>query len=247
MARNRSGTLPPWDLHPGTSSGLFRLKDPPIMRANPCIGTLPRILLALSLGVAGGVRAQEKAAPAKTAEISDIQATIKTSKGAIKVLVYASKTPVTAASFLNLAKRNYYDGVTFHRVVEDFVIQGGDPSGTGRGGPGYVIENEIAPDLKHDAKGVLSMARKKEPDTNGSQFFITLDATPHLDGGYSLFGKVIEGLEVVDLIEEGDKIEDIEVHDSTDALFSKLEKRLVEWNAILDQRDKAMKAAEEKP
>lgn len=181
------------------------------------------------------------------AAVTDIRATIKTAKGAIKVVVYASKTPVTAANFLNLAKRNYYDGVIFHRVVEDFVIQGGDPSGTGKGGPGYFIENEIAPDLKHDGKGMLSMARKREPDTNGSQFFITLDATPHLDGGYSLFGRVVEGMEVVEKIEAGDRIEDIEIHDSTDALFTKLEKRLEEWNRILDQRAKAMKAATEKP
>jgi peptidyl-prolyl cis-trans isomerase B (cyclophilin B) len=215
------------------------------MRASPYAGFLVILVFGLNPLCGGGLRAQDSTARPESA-ITDIHATIKTSKGPIKVLVYASKTPVTAANFLNLAKRDYYDGVTFHRVVEDFVIQGGDPSGTGRGGPGYVIENEIVPDLKHDAIGVLSMARKKEPDTNGSQFFITLGATPHLDGGYSLFGKVVEGIEVVNQIEEGDKIEDIEVIDSTDALFTKLEKRLVEWNAILDQRDKAMKAAAEK-
>ena len=91
------------------------------------------------------------------------------------------------------------------------------------------------------------MARKREPDTNGSQFFITLDATPHLDGGYSIFGRVLEGIEVAEKIEVGDKIESIEVHDSTDALFTKLEKRLEEWNRILDERAKAMKATTEKP
>ncbi|MCB1077353.1 MAG: peptidylprolyl isomerase [Verrucomicrobiae bacterium] len=185
----------------------------------------------------------QDAAPA----ISDVHATISTDKGDIKVVIYASKTPVTAANFLNLAKRGYYDGVKFHRVVEDFVIQGGDPSGTGRGGPGYFIENEIVPELKHDAIGVLSMARKKEPDTNGSQFFITLDATPHLDGGYSVFGKVVEGIDVVEKIEVGDIIKHIEVTDSTDPLFTKMETRLEEWNRILDERDKAEKEAGEKP
>ena len=169
-------------------------------------------------------------------KIEDIEATLRTDKGDIKVTIYASKAPITAANFLNLAKRDYYDGVTFHRVVEDFVIQGGDPSGTGRGGPGYFIENEIAPGLKHDRAGILSMARKREPDTNGSQFFITLGETPHLDGGYSIFGEVTEGMEAVEKIEEGDKILDIEVHGSLDALFSKLEKRIEEWNAVLDRR-----------
>lgn len=188
-----------------------------------------------------------KPGPAPVAEekLKDVEAIIKTEKGDIKVSIYASKAPVTAANFLNLSKRDYYDGVTFHRVVEDFVIQGGDPSGTGRGGPGYFIENEIAPDMKHDRAGILSMARKREPDTNGSQFFVTLGATPHLDGGYSIFGEVLEGMEVVTSIEEGDKILDVEVLGSTDALFAKLEKRLNEWNAILDERAKAQKAATE--
>lgn len=205
----------------------------------------PALVLAAFGGLTMMSTAQDSPAPAPA--LTDIQATIKTSKGAIKVLIYASKAPVTAANFLNLAKRGYYNGVTFHRVVEDFVIQGGDPSGTGKGGPGYFIENEVAPDLKHEEKGVLSMARKREPDTNGSQFFITLDATPHLDGGYSIFGRVLEGIEVAEKIEVGDKIESIEVHDSTDALFTKLEKRLEEWNRILDERAKAMKAATEQP
>lgn len=177
----------------------------------------------------------QEAAEAK-AEIEDVSATLKTSRGDIKVKIYASKAPVTSANFLNLAKRDYYDGVAFHRVVEDFVIQGGDPSGTGRGGPGYFIPNEIAPGMKHDRAGILSMARKREPDTNGSQFFITLNETPHLDGLYSIFGEVTEGLEVVEKIEVGDKILDVEVHDATDALFLKLEKQVEEWNAILDKR-----------
>lgn len=177
-----------------------------------------------------------KAQDAGESKIEDIAATLKTDKGDIDVTIYASKAPVTSANFLNLAKRDYYDDVTFHRVVEDFVIQGGDPSGTGRGGPGYFIENEIAPDLKHDRAGILSMARKREPDTNGSQFFITLGETPHLDGGYSIFGEVTGGLDVVKKIEEGDKILDIEVDGSLEALFSKLEKRIEEWNAVLDRR-----------
>lgn len=219
------------------------------------MNTLNPGLICLAVALIGGapLAAQDApaaaVAPAEAAEtaLADIHATLKTNKGTIKIVLFPSKARVTVANFLNLAKRGYYDGVTFHRVVEDFVIQGGDPSGTGRGGPGYYIENEIAPDLKHDQIGMLSMARKPEPDTNGSQFFITLGETPHLDGDYSLFGKVVEGIEVVESIEKGDKIESIEVTDSTDALFTQLEKRLEEWNRILDERDKAIKEAAEKP
>ncbi len=214
------------------------------MPASP-LHHLSSLLLAAAIVSVGWhpAAAQDDAAPAAEPALEDIEATLKTDKGDIRVKIYASKAPVTAANFLNLSKRNYYDGVTFHRVVEDFVIQGGDPSGTGRGGPGYFIENEIAPGIKHDRAGILSMARKREPDTNGSQFFITLGETPHLDGGYSIFGEVLEGMEAVTAIEEGDKILDVEVHGSTDALFGRLEKRLDEWNAILDEREKAQKAA----
>lgn len=175
--------------------------------------------------------AEEAAAPA---EVKDVNIVIKTDKGDIKAVMYAVKAPVTAANFLNLAKRDYYDGIIFHRVVPNFVIQGGDPTGTGRGGPGYTIENEIHPELLHDGPGIFSMARKPQPDTGGSQFFITHNETPHLDGGYSVFGKVTEGQDVVDSIRVGDKIIDIEVLDSTDALFAKLKDRIDEWNKILD-------------
>ena len=103
---------------------------------------------------------------------TDKNITIHTSKGDIKLTVFASKTPVTAASFLNLASRGFYDGLKFHRVIPDFMIQGGDPTGTGMGGPGYRFEDECRPDLRHDGPGVLSMANAG-PGTNGSQFFIT--------------------------------------------------------------------------
>lgn len=168
--------------------------------------------------------------------VSDIRIVVKTDKGDIKATMFATKAPITVASFLNLSKRNFYDGLTFHRVVEDFVIQGGDPDGNGKGGPGYLLPNEIAPGLKHDKLGVFSMARKSKPDTAGSQFFITLGVAEHLDGGYSIFGEVSEGLEVVEKIEVGDKILDIKILDSTDALFKTQADKLEEWNKILDQR-----------
>lgn len=168
--------------------------------------------------------------------VKDIGIILKTDKGDIKAKMFATKAPITVASFLNLARRDYYDGLTFHRVVEDFVIQGGDPDGNGKGGPGYFLPNEIAPGLKHDKVGVFSMARKSKPDTAGSQFFITLGVADHLDGGYSIFGEVSEGLDVVEKIEVGDKIVDIKILDPTDALFKSQAANLEEWNRILDQR-----------
>jgi len=165
--------------------------------------------------------------------VTDININIKTSKGDIEAVIYASKTPLTAANFINLAKRGYYNGVTFHRVIADFMIQGGDPTGTGRGGPGYKFEDEIAPGLVHDKAGVFSMANAG-PGTNGSQFFITHGATPHLNGKHAVFGVVTKGQDIVNAIRQGDKIESIEVKDSTDALFEKMKDRLAEWNRILD-------------
>ena len=120
---------------------------------------------------------------------TDKNITIHTSKGDIKLTVFASKTPVTAASFLNLASRGFYDGLKFHRVIPDFMIQGGDPTGTGMGGPGYRFEDECRPDLRHDGPGVLSMANAG-PGTNGSQFFITHVPTDWLNGKHTVFGKV---------------------------------------------------------
>ena len=130
---------------------------------------------------------------------TDKNITIHTSKGDIKLTVFASKTPVTAASFLNLASRGFYDGLKFHRVIPDFMIQGGDPTGTGMGGPGYKIKDEFGEGLKHDDEGILSMANAG-PNTGGSQFFITLAPTPWLNGHHAIFGKVVEGMDVVRLI-----------------------------------------------
>jgi cyclophilin family peptidyl-prolyl cis-trans isomerase len=126
-------------------------------------------------------------------------ATMETNKGSFKIELFEDKAPETAGNFLKLAESGFYDGVVFHRVIEGFMIQGGDPDGTGRGGPGYTIKDEFHPDLRHDAKGVLSMANAG-PDTGGSQFFITLAATPWLDGKHAVFGRVVEGIDVVEAI-----------------------------------------------
>lgn len=163
------------------------------------------------------------------ADMSDIKILIKTNKGDIATTIFASKVPTTAANFLNLAKKGYYNGLTFHRVIKDFMIQGGDPTGTGSGGPGYKFEDEIVPGLKHSKPGILSMANAG-PGTNGSQFFITHVATPWLDGKHTVFGEVTDGQAVVDAIAQGDKIESIEILDSTDALFEAKKDRLADWN-----------------
>ncbi len=131
------------------------------------------------------------------------EATIETNRGVIVVKLHAAEAPRTVNNFVALARDGYYDGVTFHRVIKDFMIQGGDPTGTGRGGPGYTFKDEFDPKLKHDKPGVLSMANAG-PGTNGSQFFITHVPTPWLDGKHSVFGQVTKGQDVVNKIEQGD-------------------------------------------
>jgi len=137
-------------------------------------------------------------------------ATIATNRGTIKVQLHDDKTPKTVANFEKLAGDGFYDGLAFHRVIADFMVQGGCPQGTGTGGPGYSFEDEFHPDLKHDSPGVLSMANSG-PNTNGSQFFITHLPTPWLDGNHSVFGKVIEGQDVVNAIQQGDKMEKVTI------------------------------------
>ena len=139
-------------------------------------------------------------------------AVITTTRGTIKLELFDGKTPKTCANFEKLVKQGFYDGLTFHRVIADFMIQGGCPRGNGTGGPGYEFDDEFHPDLKHDKPGMLSMANAG-PNTNGSQFFITHVPCPWLDGKHSVFGKVIEGQDVVDIVEEGDEIQKITVND----------------------------------
>src|SRR5512139_1196390 len=140
-------------------------------------------------------------------------ATISTDKGDITIQLFADKTPNTVNNFVFLAREGFYDGTFFHRVIADFMVQGGDPTGTGRGGPGYRFKDEFAPSLRHDKPGVLSMANAG-PNTNGSQFFITHVATPWLDGKHSVFGRVIEGQDVVDAIKQGDVMNKVTVEDA---------------------------------
>lgn len=139
-------------------------------------------------------------------------ATIETPRGTIKLQLYADKTPKTVANFEKLAKEGFYDGLKFHRVIADFMIQGGCPLGNGCGGPGYTFEDEFVPELRHDGPGTLSMANAG-PNTNGSQFFITHVACPWLDGKHTVFGKVLEGQDVVNAIRQGDQMIKVTVTD----------------------------------
>lgn len=139
-------------------------------------------------------------------------ATIETTKGTIRLELFADKTPKTVANFEKLAGQGFYNGLKFHRVIPDFMIQTGCPQGTGTGGPGYKFADEFHPELKHSGPGILSMANAG-PNTNGSQFFITHVACPHLNNKHSVFGKVLEGQEVVDSIAQGDKMVKVTVTD----------------------------------
>jgi cyclophilin family peptidyl-prolyl cis-trans isomerase len=127
------------------------------------------------------------------------KAEFKTNHGSFTIELFEDKAPKTTGNFIELAEKGFYDGVVFHRVIKDFMIQGGDPTGTGRGGPGYTIPDEFHPELKHGRPGVLSMANAG-PNTGGSQFFITLEATPWLDGKHAVFGEVTDGMDVVKAI-----------------------------------------------
>jgi cyclophilin family peptidyl-prolyl cis-trans isomerase len=149
-------------------------------------------------------------------------ARLRTEKGEIVVELFADRAPKTVENFVNLARAGFYDGTTFHRVINGFMAQGGDPTGTGTGGPGYQFGDEFHPELRHDAAGILSMANAG-PGTNGSQFFITHGPTPHLDDRHSVFGKVTEGMDVLRSLRErdpqrdrepGDRIETIEISES---------------------------------
>lgn len=180
--------------------------------------------------------------------MSDIRITLHTTAGDIEATMFASKAPLTCANFLNLARRGYYDNVAFHRVIDGFMLQGGDPTETGRGGPGYRFADEFHPDLRHSAPGVFSMANAG-PGTNGSQFFITTVATPFLDNRHSVFGQVTNGLDVTAKITGknntgergcksngvGDKITSITIHDDTTDLFESQKDNLAKWNAVLDK------------
>ena len=160
-----------------------------------------------------------------------LNAVFDTDRGQIKVDLYPDKAPLTVASFVNLARRGFYDGLNFHRVIPDFMIQGGCPKGTGTGGPGYKFEDEANNGVRHE-RGVLSMANAG-PNTNGSQFFITHVKTDWLDGKHTVFGKGTEGLDVVDAVKQGDAIKSVRIEGDADAVLAAKADRVAEWNRYL--------------
>ena len=164
----------------------------------------------------------------------EIKAIINTNRGIIKLDLYGSKTPVTVSSFANLAQKGFYDGLTFQRVINDFMIQGGCPEGTGSGGPGYQFEDEFHSDLKHDKPGIFSMANAG-PKTNGSQFFITHVPTSWLDGKHTVFGSVFssEDLGIVNKIVQGDLINSISIEGDIKELLESQKERVEQWNMLL--------------
>lgn len=167
---------------------------------------------------------------------SPLTAAIKTSRGTINLNLFADKTPMTVANFVNLAQRGYYDGLTFHRVIPNFMVQGGCPHGSGTGGPGYKFGDEIVAELKHNKPGILSMANA-DPGTNGSQFFITHIATPWLDGKHTVFGEVVsaEDQKIVDSIGNSDDIESITIGGDASGLLARQQVHVAQWNAALDR------------
>lgn len=198
-----------------------------------------RFAILLAVGTFSFLNAQSSNAE----ELKDIRVKISTTAGDMEAVLYASKTPITVANFCNLAKRKYYDGIIFHRVIAEFMAQVGDPltkqagkeNRWGTGSPGYTFADEFRDDLKHDGIGVFSMANAG-PRTNGSQIFITHLATPHLNNRHTVFGKVTKGTDVLLKIVRGDKIIKLEVVDNTDALFKAQKANIDTWNAVLDKQ-----------
>jgi peptidyl-prolyl cis-trans isomerase B (cyclophilin B) len=166
----------------------------------------------------------------------EIKAVIKTNKGDINLDLHPDKTPVTVASFVNLAQKGFYNGLKFHRVIDDFMIQGGCPQGTGTGGPGYRFEDECLPDLEHDKPGILSMANAG-PRTNGSQFFITHVPTAWLNGKHTVFGEVSGNADqdVVNSIAQGDTMESVSIEGDIDDLLESQKNRVEKWNKALER------------
>jgi peptidyl-prolyl cis-trans isomerase B (cyclophilin B) len=198
---------------------------------------MPLLLQALALVFAAlamlvqPVQAQEK-------DPNELYAVIDTSRGRMEFLLYRQVAPLTVTNFVNLATRGFYDGLSFHRVVQDFMAQGGDPAGDGSGGPGYRFDDEIA--LRMNQEGILAMANSG-PASNGSQFFITHQAVPHLNGAHTVFGLVLSGKEIVRQIRVGDRINSITIEGDARGFLQRKSDQLYRWNQILDQNFPGLK------
>lgn len=190
----------------------------------------------LSISASSLVNADEmKQAGKNLKEGKKMLVTIETSKGTIKGELYPEKAPLTVSNFANLSKRGFYNGLRFHRVIPNFMIQGGDPLGNGTGGPGYKFEDETSNGLEHTGPGIFSMANAG-PNTNGSQFFITHVKTEWLNGKHTVFGKVTDGQDIVNQVAQGDEIKSVTIEGDVEGLLEKNKGKVSEWNAILDQK-----------
>ncbi|MES2624351.1 MAG: peptidylprolyl isomerase [Pseudomonadota bacterium] len=170
---------------------------------------------------------------AQVKDPAKLYATITTTRGTMEFVLYPEVAPLTVSNFVNLATRGFYDGLTFHRVVKDFMIQGGDPEGNGSGGPGYEFEDEIA--MRLNQEGILAMANAG-PATNGSQFFVTYQATPHLNGAHTVFGLVTSGKESIRQIRVGDVITSITIEGDVPSMLGRKAAQVTAWNKILDEK-----------
>jgi peptidyl-prolyl cis-trans isomerase B (cyclophilin B) len=188
------------------------------------LAVTPAVLLIAASAMAG-----EKGGSSK------LNAVIKTDKGDIHLELYPEEAPLTVMNFVNLAQRGFYDGLKFHRVINDFMIQGGDPQGTGSGDPGYKFKDEFSPKRRHDGPGVLSMANSG-PGTNGSQFFITHVETSWLNDKHTVFGKVTKGQDVVNAVKGGTIMKSVEIEGDASKLFEAHKDQLDEWNKVLDKK-----------
>jgi peptidyl-prolyl cis-trans isomerase B (cyclophilin B) len=210
------------------------------VRANKILLLVASLFLG-SLVLTATVGAAEKIIKEGKKKMNDssLTATINTSKGDIRLKLFPDKTPLTVLNFVNLSARGFYNGLTFHRVIPNFMIQGGCPEGSGRGGPGYRFKDEFSKDLRHDKPGILSMANAG-PGTNGSQFFITHVPTPWLDNKHSIFGEVVDAKDqqVIDSIVAGDKINSIKIEGDYSALAEQYKDQLDLWNKTLQETGK---------
>jgi peptidyl-prolyl cis-trans isomerase B (cyclophilin B) len=170
------------------------------------------------------------------AKDSALTASMKTGKGTIHLKLFADQAPLTVANFINLANHGFYNNLKFHRVIADFMIQGGCPKGNGTGGPGYKFRDEFVKELRHDKPGVMSMANSG-PNTNGSQFFVTHTPTPWLDDHHTVFGEVVgkEDMDVVNSIVQGDRIDTIEIEGDASKLLKSMKDDVAGWNKKLDK------------
>lgn len=198
---------------------------------------LSLVALVLSMGVFAAEKSIEKGE--KKMASTQLTVTLHTTKGDIKLNLFPDKAPLTVLNFVNLSKRGFYNGLTFHRVIPNFMIQGGDPAGNGTGGPGYKFKDEFSPDLKHNKPGILSMANAG-PGTNGSQFFITHVPTPWLDGKHTIFGEVVDTQDqkVVNSIVAGDKINSVTINGDYTKLAEQYKDQLDAWNKTLQSMGK---------